>query len=88
MCTFYCVTNVTWVYNKTMYIKVRVKTAQRAEKVEILSPNHFVVSLKEKPERNLANARIIEIFQERFKTKNVRIIHGAHHPAKMLSVGY
>ncbi len=71
-----------------MYIKVRVKTAQRAEKVEVLSPNQFVVSLKEKPERNLANTRIIEIFQERFKTKNVRIIHGAHHPAKMLSVGY
>jgi len=71
-----------------MYIKVRVKTAQRAEKVEVLSPNHFVVSLKEKPERNLANKRIIEIFQHRFKTKNVRIIHGVHHPAKMLSVGY
>ncbi len=71
-----------------MYIKVRVKTNQRAERVELQSPAHFVVSLKEKPERNLANNRIIEIFQERFKTKNVRIIHGAHHPVKMLSVGY
>lgn len=71
-----------------MYIKVRVKTNQRFEKVEVQSPNHFIVSLREKPERNLANRRIIEIFQERFKTKNVRIIHGAHHPAKMLSVGY
>jgi len=71
-----------------MYIKVRVKTAQRVERVEVLSPNHFAVSLKEKPEKNLANKRIVEIFQDRFKTKNVRIIHGAHHPVKMLSVGF
>lgn len=70
-----------------MYIKVRVKTNQRAERVEVQSPTHFVVSVKEKPERNLANARIIEIFQERFKTKSVRIINGAHHPVKMLSIG-
>lgn len=70
-----------------MYIKVRVKTNQRAERVEVQSPTHFVVSVKEKPERNLANARITEIFQERFKTKSVRIISGAHHPSKMLSIG-
>ncbi|MHB1316253.1 MAG: DUF167 domain-containing protein [Minisyncoccota bacterium] len=70
-----------------MYIKVRVKTGQSREKVEIQSPTHFVVSIREKPERNLANQRIIEIFQERFKTKNVRLIHGVHHPVKMLSVG-
>lgn len=71
-----------------MYIKVRAKTNQRQEKVEVQSPTHFIVSVKEKPERNLANTRIVEIFQDRFKTKNVRIIHGAHHPTKMLSVGY
>lgn len=70
-----------------MYIKVRVKTAQRAEKVEVLSPNRFLVSLTEKPERKFVNKRIIEIFQDRFKTKNVRIINGAHQPFKLLSVG-
>lgn len=70
-----------------MYIKVRVKTGQSAEKVVVQSSTHFIVSLKEKPERNLANKRIIEIFQERYKTKNVRIINGAHQPSKLLSVG-
>ena len=70
-----------------MYIRVRVKTSQRAEKVEVQSPTHFIISVKEKPERNRANMRIIEIFQGRFKTKSVRIIHGVHHPVKMLSVG-
>jgi len=70
-----------------MYIKVRVKTGQSTEKVEVQSSNHFVVSIKEKPERNLANKRIIEIFQERYKTKNVRIINGPHQPSKLLSVG-
>jgi uncharacterized protein YggU (UPF0235/DUF167 family) len=80
--------SIIWVYNKCMYIKVRVKTGQRREVVEVLSPNYFLVSVKEKPERNLANERIVEIFKERYKTKNVRIIHGAHHPQKMLSVGY
>jgi len=70
-----------------MYIKVRVKTAQSKERVEPQSANHFVVSLKEKPERNLANERLIEIFQHRYKTKHVRIVSGAHHPSKMLSIG-
>lgn len=70
-----------------MYIRVRVKTAQRIEKVEHQSPSHFLVWVKEKPERNMANHRIVEIFQERFKTKHVRIIHGAHQPTKLLSIG-
>lgn len=71
-----------------MYIKVRVKTGQRQEKVEVQSPTYFIVSVKEKALRNMANERVLEIFKDRFKTKNIRIIHGAHHPNKMLSVGY
>ncbi len=70
-----------------MYIKVRVKTGQSVEKVQPQSANHFIVSLKERPERNMANHRLIEIFQEKYKIKHVRIISGAHHPSKMLSVG-
>ncbi len=70
-----------------MYIKVRAKTNQRQEKVDVQSPTHFIVSVKEKPERNLANGRLIEIFQDRYKTKHVRIVSGMHHPSKLLSVG-
>jgi len=70
-----------------MYIKVRVKTGQLREKIEIHGASHFVVSVKERTERNMANARIIEIFKDRYKTKHVRIVSGAHHPGKLLSVG-
>jgi uncharacterized protein YggU (UPF0235/DUF167 family) len=69
-----------------MYIKVRVKVGQRKESIERITETDFVVLIKQKAERNLANKRIVEIFQDIFHTKNVRIISGVHHPIKMLSV--
>jgi uncharacterized protein YggU (UPF0235/DUF167 family) len=69
-----------------MYIKVRVKAGQKKEILEEKSENNFVLSIKEKAERNLANKRLLEVFENKFKTKNIRIISGHQHPIKMLSV--
>lgn len=69
-----------------MYIKVRVKTGQRKETLEERSATDFVLSVREKAERNMANKRVIGIFQDRFGTKKVRIISGIRHPIKMLAV--
>ncbi len=69
-----------------MYIKIRVKTGQKKESVVKKSDTEFVVSVRQKPERNLANRRIIELFQALYTTNNVRIISGIHHPIKMVSI--
>ncbi len=69
-----------------MYVHLKVKTKQKNEEIKQISSDHFIVSLKQKPERNLANKRIIEVFQKVFKTKKVRIINGVNSPSKLLSV--
>jgi uncharacterized protein YggU (UPF0235/DUF167 family) len=52
------------------------------------SADHFIISVKEKAERNMANARVLEIVAEHFKIpKNkVRIVNGHHHPSKLIIV--
>lgn len=71
-----------------MYIKVRVKTGRKKESIEQVSEASFKISVKEKPERNSANARIVKIIAERLgiPAKKVRIISGHHSPSKMLSI--
>ena len=71
-----------------MYIKVRVKTGQRKESVERVSPVSFKISVKEKPEKNLANQRVLQIVAEclRVPIKKIKIISGHHSPSKLLSI--
>lgn len=69
-----------------MYIKVRVKAGQRAEEVIRESDDHFVISVREKAERNMANKRILEILRDMFPGKSVRIINGHHNPGKLIAV--
>jgi uncharacterized protein YggU (UPF0235/DUF167 family) len=69
-----------------MYIHVKVTAGVKEEKIEKKSDTQFVVSIKEKAERNMANKRIIEIFRELYKAGKVRIINGHHSTSKLLSV--
>ena len=69
-----------------MYIKVRVKADSRAEEVVKESHDHYVISVKEKAERNLANKRIIEIVKDMFPGQLVRIIHGHKSPSKLIAI--
>ena len=69
-----------------MYIHIRAKTEARKEQVERISPDHFVMSVKEKPERNMANARILELMHEFFPKSSIRMISGHHSPSKIVSV--
>lgn len=69
-----------------MYIKVRAKTNSRKEEVIKESDDHFVISVREKAERNMANERILEIVRGLFPGKSVRIINGHHSPSKLLSI--
>lgn len=71
-----------------MYIKVKVSPNAKKESLKKRSEDHFEVSVREKAERNLANARVIAIFSEYFKVPkgSVRIISGHRSPGKLLVV--
>lgn len=69
-----------------MYIKLRVTTNAKKEKIVAESSDHYIILLKEKAERNMANRRILEIFRDIFPAKSVRIISGHHSPSKIISV--
>lgn len=71
-----------------MYIQVKVKAGQRREMVEQVTDNRFIISVKEKAERNLANTRVIELVALHFSlpSEQVKIISGHTSPTKLLSL--
>ena len=71
-----------------MHIRVRVKTGAKNESVQKISDARFEVSVREKPENNLANRRVIALIAEQLgvPAAKVRLIKGHHHPSKILSV--
>ena len=69
-----------------MYIKVKVITKAKKEKLEQKSKDHFVISVKEPAEANLANKRVVAIIKDFLGFKNVKIVSGHHSPSKILSV--
>ncbi len=68
------------------YIHVKVTTGAKKELWKQKSEDHFEVSLKEKPERNQANTRMLALVALHFKVPvgKVRIINGHKHPSKLL----
>ena len=71
-----------------MYIHVKVKAGMKKESLTQTSKDHFEVCVRERAERNMANARVLELVAEYFKvSKNkVRIVNGHHSPSKLLVV--
>ena len=72
-----------------MLITVRVKTGTKKETVRKLSDHRFEISVREKPENNLANHRVIDLVAMEFgvPASKIRIVKGHHHYSKTLSVG-
>jgi uncharacterized protein YggU (UPF0235/DUF167 family) len=69
-----------------MYIHVRVKTGQKNEYINIIKEGYFEISVKQKPENNLANKRILEILKSYFNKNNIKMINGYRSPSKLFSV--
>jgi uncharacterized protein YggU (UPF0235/DUF167 family) len=67
-------------------IKVRVTTDARAEKVVRKSDDTYLVSVREKAERNMANRRVLRIMREMFPGKSVKLVKGHQSPAKIVEV--
>ena len=74
--------------NEMQYIHVKVTAQMKKEIFKKKSEDHFEISVKEKPERNVANTRVIELVAEHFKipVNKVRIINGHKHPSKLLII--
>jgi uncharacterized protein YggU (UPF0235/DUF167 family) len=78
-----------------MYIHVAVTAGAKKESfssrhggVNKKSADHFIISVKEKAERNMANERVLELIAEHFKIplNKVRIVNGHRHPSKLIIV--
>jgi uncharacterized protein YggU (UPF0235/DUF167 family) len=71
-----------------MYIKIKVTAGARKEKLIQISEDHFEISVREKAERNRANARVREMIAEFFSVPigKTKIISGAHSPGKIFNV--
>lgn len=70
------------------YIHCKVTAGVKKEVFKQKSEDHFEISVKEKAERNMANARVLELVAEYFKVSvnKVRIINGHKHPSKLLII--
>jgi uncharacterized protein YggU (UPF0235/DUF167 family) len=70
------------------YIHAKVFSSARQESFKQKSEDHFEIFVKEKAERNMANARVIELLAKHFKVSKlkIRIINGHHHPSKLMVV--
>lgn len=74
-----------YVYIIYMYVKVRVVTKAKKERLIEVGDNRLEIHVKEKPEQNMANKRVLEVLKEYFG-HDVKIISGHHHPIKMVYV--
>jgi uncharacterized protein YggU (UPF0235/DUF167 family) len=71
-----------------MYIHVAVTPSARKEVFEQIKPDHFVVKVKERAQRNMANERVKTLIARHFKLPvgKVRIVSGHRSPSKLFSL--
>ena len=69
-----------------MYIKVRVTTEARTEKIVKKGDDLYVVSVCESPERGMANKRVLEILKKEYPGMSLKIVSGHHKPSKIVEV--
>ena len=71
-----------------MHIKVTVIPRAKKESLKEISPGIFLLSVKEKAERNMANQRMRELLAEHFgvPVKKIRMIRGHHIAKKLISI--
>lgn len=70
------------------HISVKVGAGAREELLEKISDTKFKIAVREKPERNQANRRVIELLAVQFNVpvKKIRIVKGHRSPSKLFSV--
>jgi len=71
-----------------MKIFVKVKIRAKEEKIEKIGENNYVVFVKERPKKGLANKAVIKILSRYFKVpqKNVVIVSGLSSRRKLIVI--
>lgn len=71
-----------------MYLRITVTPGAKKEFLEKLSPNKWLVSVKEPAEHNLANTRVCTLIARELSVppSDIRILTGHHSRVKMISV--
>ena len=71
-----------------LYVHAKVTAGVSKESFKIKNKDHFDISVREKAERNMANARVLELVARHFKVpvNKVRIVNGHRSPSKLIVV--
>ncbi len=71
-----------------MKISVKVKTGAREEKIENLGENNFFVSVRQRPEKGLANKSVIKVVAKYFKLTPtmIKIVSGHSSKQKIIEI--
>ena len=71
-----------------MFVKVRVHTGKRKEQLEKFTEMRYTISVRERPERNAANRRVIEMLASELcvPAKNIRFVSGQRSPSKLFEI--
>ncbi len=72
-----------------MYLRVRVKTNRRKEELTVTESGLIEISLKEKPERNMANKKLMSVISTHLSVPigKLKIMSGHKKPSKIILVG-
>ena len=72
-----------------MNIFVKVKIGRKEEKVERVDENHFLVLVKERPMKGLANEAVVRVLADYFKVgvSRVNIVSGFKSRQKVIKIG-
>ncbi len=70
------------------HIRVKVKTEAKKEEVVQKAKDRYEVSLKEKPERNTANKKLITILGKHLAVpiNKIKIVSGHKKPGKIVTI--
>lgn len=71
-----------------MYVKVKVFTSQKEDKITQIGENRYEIRTKAEAKNNMANKRVLEILASRLdiSVEKFKIINGHHHPIKLILV--
>lgn len=71
-----------------MYVSVKAVPNAKKEKIEKISNTEFVISVKEKAERNLANRKIVEVLSNHFNIalNKIKLVGGHRSYKKVFSI--
>lgn len=70
-----------------MYIRVHVAAGAKKEIVQKKDDTTFLISIREKAERGMANERMLTLIRREFpESGKISIINGHHSPVKLLSI--